>query len=121
MIKMPGAELILQRKTLKEYTVIVLASTLYAFSTHFFIFPFGIFLGDNTAAAANIGILAHTDRCTHNIGIAIIGTEFTHSFQCALLIASLVGAAYDNIGLLTGKCGKCFIKIKIVTGKKTIS
>ena len=42
---MPGAELILQRKTLKEYTVIVLASTLYAFSTHFFIFPFGIFLG----------------------------------------------------------------------------
>lgn len=32
-------------KILKEYAVIVLASILYAFSTHFFIFPFGIFLG----------------------------------------------------------------------------
>lgn len=30
---------------IKEYAVIVLASILYAFSTHFFIFPFGIFLG----------------------------------------------------------------------------
>lgn len=29
----------------KEYSAIVLASILYAFSTHFFIFPFGIFLG----------------------------------------------------------------------------
>lgn len=35
----------MQQKTLKEYTVILLASILYAFSTHFFIFPFGIFLG----------------------------------------------------------------------------
>ncbi|MBE6639751.1 MAG: YitT family protein [Ruminococcaceae bacterium] len=32
-------------KTVKEYTVIVFASILYAFSTYFFIFPSGIFLG----------------------------------------------------------------------------
>jgi len=35
----------LQFKTIKEYTAIVFAGILYAFSTHFFIFPFGIFLG----------------------------------------------------------------------------
>lgn len=40
-----GDELILRSKKLKEYTVIVVASILYALSTHFFIFPFGIFLG----------------------------------------------------------------------------
>ncbi|MBQ8910381.1 MAG: YitT family protein [Oscillospiraceae bacterium] len=32
-------------KTLKEYMVILLAGILYAFSTHFYIFPFGLFLG----------------------------------------------------------------------------
>lgn len=37
--------MILQLKMFKEYAVIVSASILYAFSTHFFIFPFGIFLG----------------------------------------------------------------------------
>lgn len=35
----------MQLKTVKEYTVIVFASILYAFSTYFFIFPLGIFLG----------------------------------------------------------------------------
>lgn len=35
----------MQSKMVKEYSAIVLASILYAFSTHFFIFPFGIFLG----------------------------------------------------------------------------
>lgn len=41
----PGDERILRLKLCKEYAVIMLASILYAFSTHFFIFPFGIFLG----------------------------------------------------------------------------
>ena len=35
----------MQWKTMKVYCTIVLASILYAFSTHFFIFPFGLFLG----------------------------------------------------------------------------
>ena len=35
----------MQLKAVKEYTVIVFASILYAFSTYFFIFPSGIFLG----------------------------------------------------------------------------